>query len=722
MGRRKKSEALRANPQDRVGSRGGRPQAKAKPKKRGFFATLVLGRGSASRSRRRRGLVYWSFVMSLWGAIGLVGLIAWHAGQLPPIDQLSIPKRPPNIAIYAEDGTLLANRGDTGGPAVHIRELPPYLPKAFIAIEDRRFYDHWGVDVVGVARAVTRNLSGGGMQGGSTITQQLAKNLFLTQERTFSRKIQEAILSVWLEKRFSKDQVLELYMNRVYFGSGAYGVEAAAQRYFGRSARNVSLAESAVLAGLMVAPSRLAPNRNPRGAAERATLVIMAMAREKFITDGMAKIAMGNPAESVRHGGAGSVNYVADYVVDLLDETIGAIDNDIVVRTTINPALQASAERAVSDELDKNGGRYGVSQGALVAMSPSGALRALVGGRNYADSQFNRAASARRQPGSAFKPFVYLTAIERGLTPSDTREDSPINVRGWRPENSNRSYQGTVTLTQALAQSLNTVSVRLALEAGPQKVASTAQRLGIQSKLQANASIALGTSEVTPLELVTAYAPFANGGVRVQPHAIIRIETPTGKVLYQRKGSSFGRVIDPAHVGMMNAMMQETLLTGTGRRAELRGVQAAGKTGTSQEYKDGWFVGYTSQIVAGVWLGNDDSSPTKRMSGGNLPAEIWARFMREAVRGTPDAPLPGIAQSRGSSTPPPTESASARTAAPPNQPRQIVPSSSTAGMPGQPAVTPRGARSNELLPPGNIGSSSTAPARDRGFFDRLLGG
>ena len=722
MGRRKKPEALRANPQDRVGSRGGRPQAKAKPKKRGFFATLVLGRGGASRSRRRRGLVYWSFVMSLWGAIGLVGLIAWHAGQLPPIDQLSIPKRPPNIAIYAEDGTLLANRGDTGGPAVHIRELPPYLPKAFIAIEDRRFYDHWGVDVVGVARAVTRNLSGGGMQGGSTITQQLAKNLFLTQERTFSRKIQDAILSVWLEKRFSKDQVLELYMNRVYFGSGAYGVEAAAQRYFGRSARNVSLAESAVLAGLMVAPSRLAPNRNPRGAAERATLVIMAMAREKFITDGMAKIAMGNPAESVRHGGAGSVNYVADYVFDLLDETIGAIDNDIVVRTTINPALQASAERAVSDELDKNGGRYGVSQGALVAMSPSGALRALVGGRNYADSQFNRAASARRQPGSAFKPFVYLTAIERGLTPSDTREDSPINVRGWRPENSNRSYQGTVTLTQALAQSLNTVSVRLALEAGPQKVASTAQRLGIQSKLQANASIALGTSEVTPLELVTAYAPFANGGVRVQPHAIIRIETPTGKVLYQRKGSSFGRVIDAAHVGMMNAMMQETLLTGTGRRAELRGVQAAGKTGTSQEYKDGWFVGYTSQIVAGVWLGNDDSSPTKRMSGGNLPAEIWARFMREAVRGTPDAPLPGIAQSRGSSTPPPTESASARTAAPPNQPRQIVPSSSTAGMPGQPAVTPRGARSNELLPPGNIGSSSTAPARDRGFFDRLLGG
>ncbi len=730
MGRKKQPEALRADPQDRVGSRGGRAQSKPSPKKRGFMATLFLGRGvgAAKSKRRRRSVFYWPFVMSLWATIAFVGLFAWHAGQLPPIDQLAVPKRPPNIAIYAEDGTLLANRGDTGGPAVHIRELPPYLPKAFIAIEDRRFYDHWGVDVMGIARAMMRNVSGGGsMQGGSTITQQLAKNLFLTQERTLSRKIQEAILAVWLEKRFSKDQILELYMNRVYFGSGAYGVEAAAQRYFGRSARNVSLAESAVLAGLLVAPSRLAPNRNPNGAAERATLVIMAMSRENFITEGMAKIAMGNPAGSVRHGGAGSVNYVADYIVDLLDETIGAIDNDIVVRTTINPALQSAAEKAVSEELDKSGGRYGVSQGALIAMSPNGALRALVGGRNYADSQFNRAVSARRQPGSAFKPFVYLTAIERGLTPSDTKEDSPINVRGWRPENSNRSFQGTVTLSQALAQSLNTVSVRLALEAGPQKVAATAQRLGIQSKLQANASIALGTSEVTPLELVTAYAPFANGGLKVQPHAITRIETPSGKVLYQRKGSSFGRVIDPAHVGMMNVMMQETLLTGTGRRAEVRGVQAAGKTGTSQEYKDGWFVGYTSQVVAGVWLGNDDSSPTKRMSGGNLPAEIWARFMREAARGTPDAPLPGIAQWRGSPSPAPTETAAARATGPANQPLAVTPRqtstpSSTAGLPPQPVAPARGGRSNDLLPPADIGSSGGAPTRDRGFFDRLLGG
>ena len=724
MGRTRKPEALRARPEDRVGARGKDSHGRGRTKSRGFLARLLLGRGASKKGRSERrkrrggGLFYWSFVLSIWAGIGLVGLVAWHAAQLPPIDQLSVPKRPPNIAILAADGSLLANRGDTGGPAVHIRELPPYLPKAFIAIEDRRFHEHWGIDMVGIARALSRNLTGGSVQGGSTITQQLAKNLFLTQERTMSRKIQEAILAIWLEQRFSKEQILELYMNRVYFGSGAYGVEAASQRYFGRSARNISLAESAVLAGLMVAPSRLAPNRNPRGAAERATLVIAAMAREGFISDGMAKVALSSPAESVRHGGAGSVNYVADYVMDQLDETIGAIDNDVVVRTTVIPPLQAAAERALSEELDRSGVRMGVSQGALIALSPSGEIRALVGGRNYAESQFNRAVSARRQPGSAFKPFVYLTALERGLTPSDTREDAPLNVRGWRPENSNREFQGTVTLTRALAQSLNTVSVRLALEAGPRKVAATAQRLGVQSQLQANASIALGTSEVTPLELVAAYVPFANGGLRVQPHVIVRIETATGKLLYQRKGSSFGRVIDPVHVGMMNAMLQETLVTGTGRRAELKGWQAAGKTGTSQDYRDGWFVGYTSQIVAGVWLGNDDSSPTKRMSGGNLPADIWARFMREGLRGTAETPLPGVADWRSPATAS-GATASVRTPPPAGQPLQI------GGAGSMTSSTPTPARrSNDLLPPANVGAASGGqqPSRERGLLERLLGG
>jgi penicillin-binding protein 1A len=612
---------------------------------------------------------------------------------------------------------LLANRGDTGGPAVSLRDMPPYLPKAFIAIEDRRFHAHWGIDPVGIARALTRNAMGaGGMQGGSTITQQLAKNLFLTRERTVSRKIQEAILALWLERRFSKDQILELYMNRVYFGSGAYGVEAAAQRYFGRSARQVTLAESAILAGLMVAPSRLAPNRNPEGAAARAGLVIAAMAREGFITDQMAKLALARPAEAMRTAGAGSVNYVADYVMDALDETIGAIDQDIVVITTINPALQAIAERALAEELEKQGKRFGVGQGALVAMNPSGKVLALVGGRNYADSQFNRATTARRQPGSAFKPFIYLAALERGAGPHDLRNDAPINVRGWRPENSSREFQGPVTLTRALAQSLNTVAVRLALEVGPRTVASTANRLGIVSPLQANASIALGTSEVTPLELVTAYAPFANGGLRVQPHVIQRVQTASGKLLYQRKGATLGRVVDARHVAMMNSMLQETLSTGTGRRAEVRGWQAAGKTGTSQDYRDGWFVGYTSQIVAGVWLGNDDGSPTKRLSGGNVPADVWGRFMRDALRGTPSLPLPGGDPGLQPPPAPPVQaapvgqSASQRPASPTAPPRDIARGS----------APPAG--HNALVPPADIGHPASPPPRERGLIERLLGG
>jgi penicillin-binding protein 1A len=601
----------------------------------------------ASRKGRRkkkslfRKLIYWPLTLALWAALGMAGVCAYYAAQLPPIDQLAVPKRPPNIAILAEDGSLIANRGDTGGAAVHLAELPAYLPKAFVAIEDRRFYAHWGVDIFGIIRALARNATGrGAMQGGSTLTQQLAKNLFLTQERTLARKIQEAILAVWLEHKFSKNQILELYLNRVYFGSGAFGVEAAARKYFGHGARNVSLSEAAILAGLMKAPSRLAPNRNPEAAHERAEQVVAAMEQEGYITEAMAKLAIARPAQVAHESGAGSVNYAADYVMDVLDDTVGAIDEDIVVQTTLSVPLQTAAEKALTDELDRKGGKFGVGQGALVALDPDGAIKVLVGGRNYADSQFNRAVAAKRQPGSAFKPFVYLTAIEHGLTPDAVREDAPINVKGWQPENYSREYFGPVTLTKALSLSLNTVAVRLGLEVGAANVAKTAHRLGVTSDLQTNASIALGTSEVTPLELVTAYAPFANGGIAVQPHVIARVRTTAGKLLYQRREGNNGRAIDPQYVAMMNTMMQETLLTGTARKGEVAGWQAAGKTGTSQDWRDAWFVGYTSHLIAGVWLGNDDNSPTKKASGGNLPVETWSRFMNAAHQGVPPAALP----------------------------------------------------------------------------------
>jgi penicillin-binding protein 1A len=579
--------------------------------------------------------------LSLWCAIAAAGLAVYYGSQLPPIDQLAIPKRPPNIAILATQGELLANRGDTGGAAIRLSDLPAYLPKAFISIEDRRFYAHWGLDPVGVLRAIVTNVTGrGGMQGGSTLTQQLAKNLFLTQERTVSRKIQEAILALWLEHKYSKDQILELYLNRVYFGSGAYGVEAASEHYFGHGAREASLSEAAILAGLMKAPSKLAPDRNPEGANERAAQVITAMAQEGHISEAQAKQALLQPAQARRDARTGSANYVADYVMDSLANTIGAIDEDIVVLTTVDEGLQAAAEGALADELDRKGEKYGVTQGAIVSIDPDGAVRALVGGRNYAESQFNRAVSAKRQPGSAFKPFVYLAGLEHGLRPDSVREDGPINLKGWQPENYSHEYLGPVTLTRALSLSLNTVAVRVGLEAGPKVVAKTAHRLGVKSELQINPSIALGTSEVTPIELVAAYAPFANGGLGVSQHVIAKVTTASGKLLFQIKPEAQERVVDPQYVAMMNKMMQETLLTGTARKAQLPGWEAAGKTGTSQDFRDAWFIGYTSHLVTGVWLGNDDNSPTKKASGGNLPVEIWSRYMIAAHQGVPVTALP----------------------------------------------------------------------------------
>ena len=390
----------------------------------------------------------------------------------------------------------------------------------------------------------------------------------------------------------------------------------------------------------MKSPTKLAPNHNLKGANERAAQVITAMAEQGHITEAMAKLALANPAKVKHDKSAGSINYAADYVMDALDDTVGAIDEDIVVTTTIDPKMQAEAERALTDELNAKGAKFGVEQGALVALDPNGAVKAMVGGRNYADSQFNRAVAAKRQPGSSFKPFVYLAALEKGLTPDTVRDDAPITVKGWNPENYSREYFGPVTLTKALALSLNTVAVRLGLEVGPKAVVEVAHRLGITSDLDPVPSIALGSSEVTPLEMVSAYAAFANGGIGVQPHVIARVRTANGKQLYARRNANFGRVIDPQYVAMMNEMMQETLLTGTARKAELPGWQAAGKTGTSQDWRDAWFLGYTSYLVAGVWLGNDDSSPTKKVSGGNLPVEIWSRFMKAAHEGVPVAGLP----------------------------------------------------------------------------------
>lgn len=601
------------------------------------------------RSRRSKGrgilgwVFYWGVVLGLWGLVALGGIIGYFAMKLPPIDQLSVPKRPPNVAIMAADGSLIANRGETGGSNVSIGELPPYVAKAFVAIEDRRFYQHFGIDPVGLARAFAKNFTAGRMeQGGSTLTQQLAKNIFLTQERTLSRKGQEALLALWLEHKYSKDQILELYMNRVYFGSGAYGIEAASQKYFGKSARALALGEAAVLAGLVQSPSRLAPNRNPQGAAERAAIVLSKMVDQGYATQDMAKLARTNTADAARRSRPGAGNYVADWVMDVLDDHIGTIERDIIVKTTIDPKLQALAERLVATEFEPRRLKLNVEQLALVAMTPGGAVRAMLGGRDYGQSQFNRAVMAKRQPGSSFKPFVYLAALEHGLSPETTREDAPITIKGWKPENYSHEYFGTVTLTQALAMSLNTVAVRVAMEIGPKQVAKTAQRIGISSALRPDASLALGTSEVTPLEMTSAYAAFANGGTGVVPHAILEVRGTDGTLIYRRQPQTLGVVADPVKIGQLNRMMRETLVTGTARKSDLPGWQVAGKTGTTQDYHDAWFVGYTPALVTGVWFGNDDGEPMKKVTGSGLPAEFWASFMREAHKGIAPQLLPGL--------------------------------------------------------------------------------
>ena len=634
------------------------PAAKAKPVRPAAAAKTAGARKAAPKAGRkarnktrtlprlaRTGgkLAYWAAVLGVWGAIAFGGLLVFYAAYLPPASEWEVPKRPPNVQILAAGGQLIGNRGDTGGEAIRLEQVPPYLPQAVIAIEDRRFYSHFGVDPIGLARAVFTNLvAGRTVQGGSTLSQQLAKNLFLKPERTLKRKMQEVVLALWLENNYSKDEIIELYLNRVYFGAGAYGIDAAARRYYGKNARTLSIAEAAVLAGVLKAPTTYSPKRNPDRAEQRAQVVLLAMHREGFISEAEAANALASPAAiSAQHRTRGAEHYVADFAMTETKRILGDIPSDLVVDTTIDLDMQQAGEAAIRQALEVSGDRRGVSQGALVAIDGRGGIKAMIGGRDYGTSQFNRAASAKSQPGSAFKPFVYLTALEQGFTPTSMRLDAPIRIGTWQPINYNKQYRGKVTLTTALAESLNTVAATVAHSVGPANVVKTAHRLGITSKLRAHPSIALGTSEVTPLELTAAYVPFSNGGYGVIPHIIRRIATKEGKVLYARDGSGPGRVVKPKQVAMMNHMLAQTLISGTGKHAALKYRPAAGKTGTTQDLRDAWFVGYTGHLTAGVWFGNDDGTPSKSATGGNLPAETWRIFMTAAHDGLPNSALPG---------------------------------------------------------------------------------
>jgi len=624
---------------------------------RGKSARGKAPKAKKARGRRERkpvtflGLVWkaisWLFILGIWGALAAGAVVVYYAVQLPSSDTWKVPDRAANIRIVSANGQLISNRGKSGGEAVSLRELPYYVPAAFVAIEDRRFYEHFGVDVVGLASVALESIQAGEVtRGASTITQQVAKNLFLTPDQTLGRKVQEAVLAVWLEQNYSKDDILELYLNRMYFGYERYGIEAAAQFYFGKSARNLSLSEAAMLAGSLQAPSRLNPKGKPELVKARQGLVLGAMAKEGYISDAEAKAASIDPAQTIRTKVVGGESYVADWVESLMTAYLGDVKEDVIVHTTIDWDLQKEAEFVVKEAVANYGKDKGFSQGALVAMDVDGTVRALVGGVDYQKSQFNRAVTARRQPGSTFKPFVYLAGMEKGYTPDTVATDGPIDIDGWEPQNADGKYGGEMTLRTALALSRNTVAALLANDVGPDKVVEAAMRMGISSPLQAVPSIALGTQEVSLLELTAAYAPFANGGIGVIANVITRIETADGKVLYDAVPAGPGRVIEPNVVAEMNDMLHAAVEIGTGKRAQLNGWPMAGKTGTSQKARDALFVGYTSRMVTGVWLGNDDDVGTK-LSGGNVPVEIWSQFMAKAHEGIPVAELPGATTQPG---------------------------------------------------------------------------
>ena len=594
--------------------------------------------------RSRRGvwlkrLVIWGGSAAIWLLVLLGGMVAWYAYDLPEVDSIAAARQP-SVTLLAADGTLLASYGEVHGARVSVAQLPPHLPLAVLAVEDRRFYQHGGVDFLGLLRAGFANLRAGRIvQGGSTVTQQLAKNLFLTPERTLRRKVQELLLALWLERKFTKDQILGLYLNRVYLGAGTYGVDAAARRYFDKPATEVNLYEAALLAGLLKAPSRYNPVRSQDRAARRTSQVLAAMIDAGFITADEAAQARREKTRGRVAAGA-QARYFTDWVMAQVSAYIGPADRDLTVITTLNPGTQRIAEVELAALLDGEGAKRRVGQGALVLMDPGGAVRAMVGGRSYSVSQFNRATQALRQPGSAFKPFVYLAGLEDGLRPGDKLLDAKITIEGWSPRNYGRKYLGEVTLREAFARSLNSVAVRVSEAAGRDRVVAAARRLGITSKLAARPAIALGASEVTLLELTGAYATFANRGHGAWPYGILEVRGPEGELLYGRAGGGPGRLVAPRAVEDMTDMMTAAVAWGSGKAAN-PGRPAAGKTGTSQDFRDAWFIGYTAEVVAGVWLGNDDGAAMDRVSGGSLPAALWGRVVARTLDGAPPRRLPG---------------------------------------------------------------------------------
>lgn len=584
----------------------------------------------------------------------VVGFVGYVWIGMPSTDDLWEVRQNPSREYRDLYGRTIWRDGAQNAPPVTLSELPKYVPQAVIAIEDKRFYNHMGVDVNGLTRAIVENLRAGRVvQGGSTLTQQLAKNLFLSNDRTFRRKAQEVVMALRLEASFSKDEILALYLSRVYFGAGAFGVEAASERYFDKPAKDLTLQEAALLAGLLKAPSRMNPANEDTAAKARALVVLNEMVADGFITPAARDEAKNAPLPISRRNPSGNLAYFWDWIEPRLDEIIGDERDDFIIETTIDLDAQRAGERALVLALEEQGKSLNVTQGAILSLDATGGVRAMVGGTGYVDTQFNRTTQARRQPGSAFKFFIYAAALQEGMSPQTVRNDAPIVIGDWAPGNYDDEYFGPVPLTTAFAKSLNMVAIQVANEVGGRKVIELARDLGVRTRLQDYRSLALGAQEMTLLELTQSYGAMINQGAPIKPHGIVRVRRASGNVLWSRPAQQRQIVLQPRTVRGMNQLMSRTVQAGTGTRARIEGREIGGKTGTGNDYRDAWFVGFSGDLVTGVWVGNDNFVPTKKVTGGSIPARIWHDFMKVALQKSPIVPL---AMPKADDFPPPDNS------------------------------------------------------------------
>lgn len=591
-------------------------------------------RKSSRRTSWKRCLLKYALIAGFAVFLAVCGYVFYCYLTMPNMQKAVAQTRQPSTVIMAENGNDIAKFGNVYAQVIYPDKLPKNLTNAVLAIEDHRFYKHFGFDVFGFTRAIFTNVFRKRYaQGASTITQQVAKNIFLTPNKTVKRKVQELILSLWLERKFSKNQIMALYLNRVYFGSGNYGAEAAAQWYFNKSVYDLNVREAAILAGMLKAPNRYNPIFKRENALERADIVLKNMKKYKFLSEKEYQQAL---ALSVSNGQQYRVTggkHFAQYVYDEVNSFLGERSDDIVVMTTLDQKLQETAEKILREKIVAAKGQN-VSEGAVVIMDKTGAVKAMVGGVDYNRSQFNRAVQAKRQAGSAFKPFVYLTALQIGFTPTSIISDSPITIGKWKPENYTKRYYGDVSLTYALANSLNVATVRLSRELYLKDIAANAHKMGITTDLALTPSMVLGTNGVRVMDMATAYTTLANGGYQVWPHVINEVATHDGRQLYVRAAEKPTRILQEKDVLNLTQMLEAVINQGTGHNAKLP-IFAAGKTGTTQNYRDAWFIGWTNKYIAAVWVGNDDDKPMKKVGGGNLPALIWHDIMLTTLKDTP---------------------------------------------------------------------------------------